>query len=91
MRRLGVLEVFLAQVVIYLVLWLSNDYVATILTISFAGIFYSIWILSHIVELIEPSKVPKWYFRYMLASALAPTLVGLIFFWLYGTPDWIEL
>ena len=88
MRRISVLEVFLAQVVIYLILWLLDDYVATILSMSFIGIFFSIWLLSHIVEWIEPSKVPKWYFRYMLVSAIAPTIVGFVFIWIYGVPDW---
>lgn len=89
MRRPSPLEVFLIQVVIYLLLWLSDDYMATLVSAAFAGIFLCIWLLSLVVELIERSKVPKWYFRYMFVSALAPILVSLLFFGIYGPPDWI--
>lgn len=89
MRRPSPLEVFLVQVVIYLLLWLNDDYMATLVSAAFGGIFLCIWLLSLAVELIEPSKVPKWYFRYMLVSALAPILVSLVFFGLYGVPDWV--
>ncbi len=91
MWKLSALEVFLIQAIIYLVIWLVDDYVATILTLSFAGIFFSIYLLTKVVEWIEPSKVPKQYFRYMLASALAPTIVGIVFFSIYGIPDWVGL
>jgi hypothetical protein len=89
MRRLSPLEVFLIQAAIYLLLWLGDDYTATLVSVAFGGIFLCIWLLSLVFELVEPSKVPKWYFRYMFASALAPMLVSAIFFWIYGVPDWI--
>ncbi|MEM6379326.1 MAG: hypothetical protein AAF705_14045 [Bacteroidota bacterium] len=89
MRRPSPLEVFLIQVVIYLLLWLNDDYMATLVSGAFAGIFFFIWLLSRVVELIEPSKVPKWYYRYMLVSALAPILVSAFFFGVYGAPDWV--
>lgn len=78
------------QVVIYLLLWLYDDYMATLVSAAFGGIFLCIWLLSRVVELIERSKVPKWYFRYMLVSALAPILVSVFFFMVYGVPDWVQ-
>ena len=42
-----------------------------------AGVFLAILLISWIVEKIEPSRVPRWYFHLMLASMLAPVLVGL--------------
>ena len=89
MIKISPFETFLIQVVIFLLLWLWDDYVATILSFSFIGIFFSIWILSWIVEWIEPSKVPKKYFSYVLACALAPTVVTAVFFGIYGLPDWV--
>ena len=89
MRRISVTETFLIQAIIYLFLWLWNDYLATILSLSFAGIFFSIWLLSLIVEWIEPSKVPKWYFQYVFVSALAPIVIGAFFLLVYGMPDWM--
>ena len=89
MRRLSPLEAFLIQAIIYIALWLLDDYLATILSLSFAGIFFSIWLIAKIAEWIEPSKVPKGYFRYMFLSALAPVVIGIFFLSVYGLPDWI--
>jgi|APTNR8051073442_1049403.scaffolds.fasta_scaffold00674_6 hypothetical protein len=77
-RRL--VEIFLAQVVVYLLIWVLNSYLALILSLIFAGICVLILLVSLVVELIERSKVPRWYYYLMVISALAPLLaMGLYF------------
>lgn len=73
------LEWLLIQVVLYLLLWLSYEYLARLLSILLGAIFFAIWVVSVIVEWIEPSKVPRQYFRFLLASFLAPLLAAGLF------------
>ena len=79
MPRLRLFEIFLIQFLVYLVLWLWDDYIASLLSIIMIFITAAILIVALIAELIEKSKVPRSYFIFMLGSILIPVLVGLIF------------
>jgi hypothetical protein len=84
------LEVLLAEVVIYFLLWLYDDYLATILSVIFGTICLLILIVSIMVEIIEPSKVPRWYFTAMIASILAPAIALGIYFAVGGELSWLR-
>jgi len=91
MPRLGFIEIFLIEFVIYIALWLLNDYLATLFTMTFAAIFFFILIISLVVELIEPSRVPRWYFTLMTASVLAPLLAAAAYLGMTGGYlEWLE-
>ncbi|MBL7818736.1 MAG: hypothetical protein JNL70_27300 [Saprospiraceae bacterium] len=77
---LSITELFLIEAILYIALWLWNEYVATILTLSFSAIALFILVISLISELIERSKVPRWYFSYMLISILTPLVIGAFFY-----------
>lgn len=83
------LEVLLAEVIIYFLLWLYDDYLATILSLIFGSICLLVLIVSIIVEIIEPSKVPRWYFTTMIVSILAPAIAFGIFFMIGGEISWL--
>ncbi len=83
------MEVLLGQLIIYFLLWQFNDYLATILSLIFGAIFLLVLIVSIIVEIIEPSKVPRWYFTAMIASIAAPLLAFGIFFLVGGEISWL--
>ena len=74
----------LLQAVIYAVIWLWNEYVATYITIIFPVMILLILLLSAIAEWIEPSRIPRWYYQLMLISVVIPILIGAIFYILYG-------
>lgn len=78
------IEFFLIQTVLYLVLWVINEYMASLLSAIFICIFIAILVVSIIVELIEPSKVPKWYYKLMILSILAPLLAGGVYIGIMG-------
>ena len=89
-RRLNLTEIFMIQAILYLLIWLWNDYAATILSLSFAAIALFIVVISLIAEVIEPSKVPRKYFYIMLISVLTPIIIGSFFMFLKkGTLDWM--
>ena len=91
MQRVRPLEIFLIQFIIYTVLWLISDFTATLVTLVFTAIFIFVFIIALISELIEPSKVPRWYFGFMIVSILAPIIAAVIFVGIMGADfDWTK-
>lgn len=89
MRKIRPLELLLSEMVIYILLWMINDYLATMLSLILGGIFLFILLFSLIVELIERSKVPRWYFSFLLVSVIAPVLAAAIYIGINGGLDWM--
>jgi hypothetical protein len=90
-RPLSMTEVFLIQALFYIVLWMWNDHVATILTLSLSAIAFFILLISLIAEALDTSKVPRWYFWVMGISILTPLIIGAFFLTIKnGTLDWMK-
>ena len=82
--------ILLLQAVIYSGLWLWNEYVAVYLTLIFPGVILVILIIAGIADLIEPSRIPGWYYGLMIVSIVTPLLIGAVFYYLYeGRLDWL--
>ena len=80
MRRVSPLEIFLI-----------SDYLGSLLSAIFILTFLAILLLSLLVELIERSKVPRWYYWFMFVSVLAPLLVSALFLLLgWGNLSWLN-
>ena len=91
-RLLSMTEVFLIEALCYIVLWMWNDHVATILTLSLSAIALFILIISLIAESLDRSKVPRWYFWVMGISIFTPLIIGAFFLTIKnGTLDWMKL
>ena len=89
-KRTYVFEIFFIQIIIYLLLWLWNDFVATLLSLSFAAIGIFVLLISLIAEIIDRSKVPRWYFYVIVLSVLTPILIGSLFMFIKkGSLDWM--
>lgn len=88
--RINFAIIFLLQAVIYSGLWLWNEYVAVYLTLIFPGMILIILIIAGIADLIEPSRIPGWYYGLMIVSIITPLMIGAIFYYLYeGRLDWL--
>ena len=85
------IELFLIQIVFYILLWIWNDYVASLVTAIFTAILVFVLIISLLVEWIERSKVPRSYFTFMFVSIIAPILVSIVMVMVKGLPSWLEL
>lgn len=90
MSKIRSIEVLLFQLIIYLIIWVFNEYLATMLSLIFGTIFLLILLISLIVEWIERSKVPRWYFSLMLMSVLAPIIAAIIYLGISGSMEWME-
>lgn len=84
-------EGFLAQIIIYSLIWLYDDYVGLVFSLIMCSILLALLIFAYMVEFIEKSKVPKSFYRWMLISIIPPILVSLLFFIITGGNfDWID-
>lgn len=88
--RLVSIEAFLVQVVLYLLIWLLNDYLALILSLILGGIALAVYLISKAVELVEQSRVPKVYYRFMVICFTAPLLAGIIGLFLRNGVSWMD-
>lgn len=79
MTKLGAIEIFLLEFVLFLVFWVSNEYIGSLLSAIFAPMALLLFIIAWISERLEPSRVPKWYFTLMICSFLAPVAAALVY------------
>ncbi|MBU6342075.1 MAG: hypothetical protein KGS48_11330 [Bacteroidetes bacterium] len=82
--RLTLLEIFLLEALLWLGLWLLNDYMAALLTLILGAIVLAILLIALISEWIERSKVPRRYFYIMGVSVLALICAALVYVMLSG-------
>lgn len=83
-QRLSLLEIFLLETVVWLGLWLLNDYIAALLTLILGAIVSAVLIIALLSEAIERSKVPKQYFQIMAISVLCMIVAAGIYVTLFG-------
>jgi len=70
--------------------WIINEYTAFLLFIIIPTIATAIFLLSLIFQLIEPAKIPSAYYKYMLATILAPVVVAVVYFSINGVnQEWM--
>jgi hypothetical protein len=92
MQKIRPIEIFLIEFILFSLLWLWDDYIASMLTIVFSFIFFFILVISLLVELVERSKVPKWYFTFMAVSIFAPITAAFVFIFFIGADfEWLTL
>jgi hypothetical protein len=73
------IEIFLGELILYVGVFIWNDHVGFLLCTIFGSITLVLLLISYVVELIERSKVPRWYFLLMWISLVAP-LITILFF-----------
>ena len=84
-------SILLIQAVVYAVLWLYDEFVASYVTLVFPAMILLILVLALIADWIEPSRIPAWYYTLMIASILIPICIGAIFYFIYdGRIEWLE-
>lgn len=92
MQKIRPIEIFLIEFILFSLLWLWDDYIASMLTIVFSFIFFFILVISLMVELVERSKVPRWYFTLMAVSIFAPIAAAFVFIFFMGADfEWLSI
>lgn len=73
-------EILLAEAIIFAFFWVTNEYLATLLTFVAVPIFSGILVVSLIAERIEKSKISGTYFWLMAGLATIPVILFIILF-----------
>lgn len=80
---------FLLQLIGYLLLLAFDPYTGTLLAAVLGAIAFSIWLLSYVTEWVEPSRVSKKYYQFVLSAWVAPLLALIGFVLLNGEIGWL--
>jgi hypothetical protein len=79
MKKIGLFEIALLQVIFYLLFWIWNGFIALYVTICFSCICLLILLITLIAEWLDPSKVPRrFFFGFISISIIIPLLVGVV-------------
>jgi hypothetical protein len=84
MWRLNVFEIFLLQLILYGLLWLWDEYVASYACLILPVVIAAVLLISWIADLIEPARIGRKYYAVMAVSVIAPVLVAAFFYFIYG-------
>lgn len=91
-RTLSIAELFFIELIVFILVWLLNDWFATLLTLFVITIVFVTLVISLASEGIEKSRVGKRYFYFMFASLAAPIVVGVFFYFLKGGKfNWMHI
>lgn len=74
----------MVQTIVWLALWLLNDYVAALLTLIIGLIVLAVLLIALIAEGIERSKVPGRYFQVMAITILSIFISAVVYVGLLG-------
>ena len=84
------IEAFFAVLILYVILFFANPFFAIMCAVIFGTLGLGALLLSGLAELIETSKVPRYYFGYLAAVVLAGALfLSVAFVW--GGFEWDQL
>lgn len=91
MLQIRPLEWFLAELVLFILLWIWDDYIATYLSLVFGAICLAVLVIALLAEWFERSKVPRSFFLTLAFSVAAPILAAIIYlFFSNGQLSWLS-
>ncbi len=82
------IELSIVQAIIYTTIWLTNEYLATLITFIFVPLFFAILLISLIADQLEKSKISKSYYYFMASGFIVPLLIALFMKLFLGASDW---
>ena len=89
--KVGLLELILIQFIIYMGIYMMDNYTGIMLCLVMAPIFLFILIVALISELLDKSKVPRLYYKFMISGVIMPLLVLFIGVTMDpGALDWLS-
>ena len=89
--RIGLIEFVLIQLIAYTAIWMMSEYIGFFVTLTFPVLITAVLLISLIAEWIEPSRVPRIFFRFLFVAIITPLLVLAFFTALHnGKWTWME-
>lgn len=72
-------EILLIEGIILALLWMFNDYLASLITFIIVPILFATLVVSMIVEKISKSNIPHNYFHMMVGLTIIPIIFFMVF------------
>jgi len=89
--KIGLLEILILESIALAALWLFDDYVALILTITITCILIAVLLISLASERLERSRVPKRFFYSLFWAIFPPIIIGITYtFLINGQFAWLN-
>lgn len=89
LKKLKLEEILLIEIIFYFALWMFDEYMATVISLIFGVICLMILLTSLVVEKIEKSNVPKFYYKVLAVSVIAPIVAVVIYSGIIGGIRWM--
>lgn len=86
--RLSIFEIFLLESVVWFGIWLTDEYIATLLTLIVGAIVFSVLTIALIAEWLDRSRVPRRYFWVMGVSVLSTIFSAALYAVVMG--GWVD-
>ncbi len=83
-------EILILEGILLTLIWIFNDYLASLITFIFVPLIFAIMIVSFISEKIAHSNIPPTYFKMMWGLFLIPIVLFLVFSQLGGGLSWLS-
>lgn len=83
-KRLPLLEIFLGELVLFMLLWFIDPLTAKIFTLLVSSVCAGVLVIALIAEKIERSKVPRLFYLALAISVFAPLVAAAIMVFLGG-------
>jgi hypothetical protein len=65
MERIGVIETYLSTCIVFVLIWLWQDFLGIWLSVVIGSVSIAVLAIATVSEWIEPSRVPRRYFWLM--------------------------
>ncbi len=89
LKKLKLEEILLIEIIFYFALWMYDEYLASVISLIFGVICLMILLTSLVVEKIEKSNVPKFFYKILTVSVIAPIVAVVIYSGIVGGIRWI--
>ena len=83
-QKIGTIETYLGTTIVFLGVWLWKDFLGLWLSLVFGAICASVLLIAVVSEWIEPSRVPKAYFKIMTAIIAGIGTASGAYLFLFG-------
>lgn len=89
LKKLKLEEILLIEIIFYFAVWMIDEYMATMISLIFGTICLMILLTSLVVDKIEKSNVPQWYYKVLTVSVIAPIVAAMIYSGIIGGIRWM--
>lgn len=84
-------EIIIVQAILFSLLWMTNEYLAFMLSVIFIPLCIAVLIVAKIADFIEPSRITPLFYRMLLGLAIVPIILLLVFWSIYGGEfEWMK-